>query len=226
MTVLQHFDAYSLKARVFPGIVCLIILGGVLFFFFEKNIFSDLPTSTGWISVVAISTAFLVLVAMIMQSAGKFVVERLMFKGKENMPTVQYLTTDNSKLAPMLKEKVVAAIERKQSVVISQLMAKHAGDEAALKLDVEHCVSCIRDETREDPLLKRENIQYGFWRNLSGGLALLILGVLIILLVIGLSWAGMIPVGVLFLFLLASLRVTYLTAHQYAKRLFEVYGRG
>jgi len=225
MGLSQYTDAYGLKARTFPAVLCTLAGFGLVWYFLELDYGVPEFPWPKFITGTLASAAILGLIAGLMQASGKFLVEKLMFNGKLAMPTVTLLVDEAStKLSSILRLKVVAKIKEDQNVDLPHLIAKHEDPNSiALRRDVEHCVAHMRESTRGDAFLLRENIQYGFWRNLAGGLVIISLLALVLGLIMGTSWRSFTPLMAVLFVLGLVLLITRRTAHEYAKRLFEAY---
>lgn len=225
MDLSQYTDAYSLRARIFPAVLCTLAGSGLVWYFLGLDYsVLEFPWPKIFTGALA-SAAILGLISWLMQASGKFIVEKLMFDGKLAMPTVTLLIDDTStKLSSILRSEIVAKIKEDQNVDLPRLIAKHDDvNSIALCRDVEHCVARMREHTRGDAFLLRENIQYGFWRNMTGGLVIISFLALVLGWVTGPSLHSFTPfIAVLFAIGL-TLLITRRTAYEYAKRLFEAY---
>ena len=225
MDLSQYTDAYGLKARTFPAVICALTSSGLVWYFLELDyIVLEFPWPKMITGALA-SAAILCLIAWLMQASGKFLVERLMFNGKLAMPTVTLLVNEAStKLSSILRLKVVAKVQEDQNVNLPHLIAEHDDPNSiALRRDVEYCVACMRESTRGDAFLLRQNIHYGFWRNLAGGLVIINLLTFVLAWVTGPSWRSFAPFIAVSFSLGLALWIAYETAYEYAKRLFEAY---
>ncbi len=160
----MKFDTYSLKARLAP--VCLLLLPILLAVAalqpFELSVLNSLVT-------FALYCGLCYFFAELGRDQGKRK-EIALFKSWDGKPTTRFLRHRDATLDPVTKNRyhkfLSDAVEKRFPSALEELSNPAAADEtyqSAGKLLLEK----TRD-TKEFPLLLKENISYGFRRNLWG----------------------------------------------------------
>lgn len=223
MKLSEYFDAYSIKARVVPGVISAAIL---MLLLFNMNLLNS-SDSFGFIDYLGVGIgtfALTTFLGFIVQSVGKHVVEKNMFSGKNKMPSTTLLLEKNHKLPKTIKKKIVETILARQGVNLHDIYRQYENDENQLCTEICSCITELRDSTRDNLLLKNELIQYGFWRNLSGGIIIVFFSFLFISLATHAEVDELyLPTIGLVIFFVFCLYLTKESAHSYAVKLFEVY---
>jgi hypothetical protein len=164
MHALKVFDAYSLRARLFPAIIAAApALAGLALLISWK--------SFGLSNVIA-TVAVLVLlfaIADFARSRGR-AIEPKLYAEQRGMPSITMFRRNDSTIDDGLKERYRGFLANKLGVAIPSAEAERA-DQAAADSFYEQCGVWLRENTRDTkkfPLLFNENVTYGFRRNLFG----------------------------------------------------------
>lgn len=222
-------NQYYYKARFLPTV--LTSIPAVVLYnkfisnlYYDKleNIFSILPSITD----VTMSAAIIFLLVQINRLISKELFQRLFFKDEMNMPTTDLLLKANTELDTSIKKKIEDKIKSKFEIDLYSSIDECANENDARKLIVT-TVSQIRNILRDNVLLFRHNIEYGFFRNLIGGSFLaFIISVIIIVLShfnndVHTRDIGFILAGIYFLPIILSKFIIKKYGKYYAKILFE-----
>lgn len=166
----MNFDRYYLQARIVPALLTIIpslilfhsLLGpklGALFSGIEV-----LTKGTG----VSLSIALLFLWVQLSKLTGRIIFQRLIFQEELRMPTTNYLLQTNSYFTPETKRQIRIKIE-----ICFQLhlydYRKEQQQELNARKQICLAVSQIREHLRNNKMLLRHGIDYGFFKNLISG---------------------------------------------------------
>jgi|GEM_PF-5914568 len=226
ISVKDLFDSYSIKSRLAPAlfvsIICLYVTRSVF-------LHSDILTLSNPLLFPGALLLLLFIVASLMRVVGKFVVEAIMFKGKNQFPSHKMLKGSTPKLISVQKmQEIHNKIKDDLKIDVRERAQLLENNSEELNLEIEEMIEFIRDKTRDDSLLKRLNIDYGFWRNLSASMIILTIYLAIVVIYL-LNSNNELYIAYL-LGMIASLAGIILCliftnkfASDYAKRLFSVY---
>ncbi len=157
------FDAYSLKARLFPAWLAIMPLHGVLLVL--------LPDVEGVILAIVAPPPMAILIATVARNLGKRVEADLWINAGGN-PVVRFLRLSDSTLSTVVKESYHSAAEDLLSHPMPSIEEEKNDPNGADELYglVGHKLR-IRDHSlgnKKDTLLFKRNIEYGFSRNCFG----------------------------------------------------------
>ncbi len=223
---MKIFDEYNLKARVFPVLIATF----PIILFLHEQFMGELNSLKALLKFEVVGETSLLLVILWFVS----MVNREISKGMEKcyygeprvFPTTYLMLYSNDVLSEEMKDvyraKVTQLFNRKTLSKGLELenpeeAKKHMGEVAQLVLD-----SC-----RDDTLLFKHNIWYGFWRNLIS--AILIVFPFILAIVIYNFYHSEIPiiqVGFLMVILVIIVfhkRIWKANAERFAKKLFSIF---
>jgi len=227
-------DPYERKARINPSLICLFPIAITAIVAFPKifNLWSS-------ISAVAISFGFIQLIAHVARDFGKKK-EAALFIMWEGMPSVRYLRLKDQTIPLPLKEKYHKRLSKltkiKQPAITEEDDNPQKADQVYLSWS-NSILAMTRDTTKFN-LLYKENINYGFRRNLFGlrpfcisnGFLCLMLLIIKVSLTSGISKQidiGILTIGILiilyliiFIFYIEQEWVK-ITADEYGRRLIE-----
>lgn len=228
-------DIYSLKARVYPAFVLLLpVLVLALFYITDFKIYYHYATAI-------ISVGFLsFILAQLGRDQGKNK-ENQLFERMGGKPTIQILRHTNNHLDKTTKARYHKGLSEKiPEISIPSLEEEQLNPQKSDEV-FESCTKYLISKTRDTEkfnLLFKENINYGFRRNLWGmktwGLSILITSILthMVIATDGFSNIGFKPtndiypylaflaLGLFWIFVVTNNWVR-LTAFAYAERLYE-----
>ena len=222
-------NIYYFRARLMPTALTCIPLFILVHSVILKNyggtltpILSILPI----LSSMGISFALVFLLTQINRTLSKEIFQRFYFKDEINMPTTNFLMWNNKHYEASIKEKLRLKIYTMYDIEL-HTPVDEAADEESSRKRIMVAVSQIRNNLRDNTLLFRHNIEYGFFRNLLGGCVIAI--VLSILIVFyanyhsnnTLFYLGIILIIVYAIPLLLSKKILSVYGNNYAKILFE-----
>lgn len=164
MNFLKVFDAYSLRARLFPAIIA------------AAPAFAALTLLISWksfeLSNVIATVAILVLLFAIADFArlrGRGIEQKL-YSEQGGKPSITMFRRNDLSIDDALKERYRVFLADKIGVAIPSPEAERTSQAAADSF-YEQCGVWLRENTRDAkkfPLLFNENVTYGFRRNLLG----------------------------------------------------------
>ena len=164
MEVLKFFDAYSIRARLFPAIVAAAPALAALALLISWKSFE--------ISNIVASIGILVLLYAIADFArvrGRAVEEKL-YSEHGGMPSTTMFRRNDSTIDAGSKDRYRAFLATKLTAAPPS-SADEINDQATSDAFYRQCGNWLRENTRDPtafPLLFGENVTYGFRRNLLG----------------------------------------------------------
>lgn len=164
------FDAYSRKARLYPGL--LVVLPVLPYLLLQLPILPAADQRPSWFSLlwpVVITAGLPFLLTNVVRSRGKSAQKRLLIVW-DGFPTTQALRHRDPG-SPQRREHRHRRLEKLLSVDLPTA-AEEAQDPAAADgrydLAVDQLITRVRAQGENFPLVQEENAQYGFRRNLLG----------------------------------------------------------
>lgn len=107
----------------------------------------------------------------IFKETAKKILQYPLFKEDETrMPTTDFLLWHSSKMSKSQKSQIHQQVKADFGITLLS-ETKESQDEIEARLTIVDAVGKIRNATRGNPILLKANYEYGFWRNLIGGLA-------------------------------------------------------
>lgn len=161
---------YFLQARVYPAILTVIPI--LLFYFFTKGTkYNDFLTFAGNSQIfvdTSVSTIAIYLLIHVNRFLSKETFQKFYFKDEIDMPSTRFLLFRNSFLDVETKYRIRQKINDDYSITLLSEKEEECNELEARKRIVTG-VSQIRNGLRDNKMLLRHNIEYGFVRNLLGG---------------------------------------------------------
>ncbi|WP_080436233.1 hypothetical protein [Burkholderia ubonensis] len=185
MDLLKVFDAYSLRARLFPAIIAAAPALAALTLLISWKSF-ELSNAIAMLAVFVLLFA----IADIARARGR-AVERDLYAKHAGTPSIIMFRRSDSTIENGLKERYRAFLAARLGVTAPTAEEELASQNTADAF-YEQCGVWLRQNTRDTkkfPLLFAENITYGFRRNLLGVKWLaLALNLLVVCICVGLLW--------------------------------------
>lgn len=222
-------NIYYFRARLLPTALTCVPLFILVHSVILKNYGSTLTPILSILPILSsmgISFALVFLLTQINRVLSKEIFQRFYFKDEINMPTTDYLMWSSNHYEPAIKEKLRLKIHSMYDIELHN-PTDEAADEQSSRKRILVAVSQIRNNLRENSLLFRHNIEYGFFRNLLGGCVIaIIVSILLVFyanyyqnkelfnIAIGMAIVYAIP-------LLLSKKILSVYGNNYAKILFE-----
>ncbi len=157
-------DPYDKQARLYPGLIVFIPIAVlVVFLYGGQNLFAS-----SLLSILGFSGAAYLL-ASTARNAGKRIEERL-FTAWGGKPTTQLLRHSDLRIDMHTKERIHLILSQgigKQLPTLDQEIAKPSDADELYKACVVWLINNTRD-IKKFPLVFKENIAYGFRRNMLG----------------------------------------------------------
>ena len=163
-------NRYFLQAHLLPALLTSIPALVFLYTLLSlelKLIFQELPLllkGTGF----TFSMALVFLWVQLNKLCGRVIFQKLIFKDELYMPTTNYLLYKNSYFTPEIKRLIRQRIEELFALRLYN-HKKERKHETNARKQICIAVSQIRELLRNNQMLLRHNIDYGFSRNLLSG---------------------------------------------------------
>ena len=171
----MKMDDYSRKARMYPAVLSLFLPITLLLGFVICSIDCFTPLSVAYPFVFALISSSLLTAAIrwglaeVCRQISKFLFQYPLFKEDEsNMPTTDMLLWSDDSYPVTIKQMLHKKVLDKYGVKLYSKRAETADPVQARKL-IASAVRLIREDTRDNKMLYRFNIDFGFWRNMAGG---------------------------------------------------------
>lgn len=231
----MEVNQYKLHAITYPAIISMVIP-----FLLTYMYVVDLPIElwATWTNIEKILGIF-VPTAIVFSALGYFVKElfrstskvcfqNILYNEDETlMPTTEFLLWRTNFMAKQEKEKVRAKLLAEENY---QMLApeQELANETEARLNIVGAVKIIRQRTWGHPVLTQYNYQYGFWRNLMGGLFWDLLFVVVLAIinykVAHLDYRLLVASALVIVFVgIVSCFVLKNNAKVYARHLFPIY---
>jgi hypothetical protein len=185
MDFLKVFDAYSLRARLFPAIIAAAPALAALALLISWKSFG----LSNLIATVAI-LVLLFAIADFARARGRAIEQKLYAK-KGGMPSIVMFRRSDSTIDDGAKERYRTLLADKLQVTAPAATVEHA-DPAAADSFYDQCCVWLRQHTRDTkrfPLVFNENVTYGFRRNLFGVKWLAVgLNLVVVAICLGILW--------------------------------------
>lgn len=167
------FDKYFWIARVFPSIIALIPFFIVQYLYFDNLIFIQLKNIENYSPILHAIILFLAIyvASVLVRGLGKDLIENLYFIRNNKFPTTQILLGTKRVVSQEQLTLLKSKIKRDFKI---NLTGKCRHDELLLRIN--DAVDKIRVRVGyESKILNQYNLEYGFFRNLTGGLIIFFL---------------------------------------------------
>ncbi len=166
----MNFDRYYLQARMIPALITTIpalILFHTLLGPDLNSVFSGVEILTKG-SGVSFSIALIFLWVQLSKLMGRIIFQRLIFQEELKMPTTNYLLYSNHYFTPEIKREIRLKIENCFQLYLYDFR-KERQQELNARKQICLAVSQIRELLRNNKMLLRHGIDYGFFKNLISG---------------------------------------------------------
>lgn len=165
------FDAYSLKARIAPAFISVILPIMVFNHFYTSAAFARFVSDVLALKIavnISISLVLLVFAAEVGRFISKNVFERLYFKQELWMPTTNFLLFSDRTYSDDYKLKLHKKIYSDFKVKL-KTEAEEVQNELLARTKIVETMALIRKKLHGNKFLLQHNIEYGAMRNLVGG---------------------------------------------------------
>lgn len=222
-------NIYYFRARLLPAVLtCVpifILVHSVILENYESMLAPILPLLPT-LSSMGISIALVFVLIQINRVLSKEIFQRFYFKDEIYMPTTNYLMWGNTYYEDSIKAKLREKIYAMYNIELHN-HGDEINDETSSRKRITVAVSQIRNNLRDNSLLFRHNIEYGFFRNLLGGCVIAL--VFSIFIFSYAAWTGdsvlfnigLILTAVYVIPILLSKKILSVYGNNYAKILFE-----
>lgn len=170
----MKFDTYSLKGRIAPAFLTIIIPIIVFNYFFASEEFSKFVGEIMAVKIVSNITVpiiFLFFLSQLGRTIGKNVFEKQYFKEEKLMPTTSFLLFSDNTYSEQHKSK----IRDKMSGNFSADLPTKDEEELDLnntRMRIVELMALVRNKLKKNEFLLQHNIEYGAMRNAIGGAVL------------------------------------------------------
>ena len=166
----MKMDRYYLQARLMPAL--LTAIPAVIFFhaFLSpglQTLFPELDILTEGTSL-SFSVALVFLWVQLSKLTGRSIFQRLIFNDELKMPTTNFLLYTDTFFTPETKRAIRKKIEDYFGLRLYNYRQERQQEINARK-QICLAVSQIREQLRENKMLLRHNIDYGFFKSLISG---------------------------------------------------------
>jgi hypothetical protein len=161
---------YYTYARLFPAILTSIPF--ILFYYFtsgtEINKFLSFTWTTQILTNVAASSAIIYGLVQLNRLLSKEIFQKLYFKDEMDMPTTRYLLWKDDFIPEEIKIAIRCRITKEFNIELLTKEEEHRDEERARKMII-FAISQIRRKLKNNTMLLRHNMEYGFVRNSLAG---------------------------------------------------------
>ena len=229
-------NPYIKYARIYPAIVAMIIpCLASTYYVYKLGILNEYFTQfSSCVKMLALFVPSALLYSAIgylgvevFRSISKILFQYGLFGEDEtNMPTTDLLIFSHSTFSETYINRIINKIEKDFHISIKSKEEQRRNETEARK-EIVNAVQCIREKTRDNEILLQYNIQFGFCRNLMGGLV--VASMISVALIIACLTQGMscrIQVAFLGIELIAFLLSFWFLKYRgkaYAKQLYAAY---
>jgi hypothetical protein len=167
----MKFDAYSLKARIAPAFVSIILPIMFFNFFFSSPQFAKFVGGVIGAKIFA-NLSISLICLYFLSEAGRFVAkhvfERIYFQAETRMPTTELLMFGNQTYSVDYKTRIRQKINKDFRIKLPTPEEEVTDNDLARRRIVE-TMALVRKKLAKNPLLIQHNTEYGAVRNLIGG---------------------------------------------------------
>lgn len=163
-------NKYYITSRLIPAILTSIP-ACTAYYYFLAPLISTNTSHIYWLHPVeniGLMTGIIFLVMQINRYISKEVFEKKYFKNESEMPTTNYLMDSNTYYTSEIKRAIRSKIKRDFEIdLLSQ--QQDSSNELTVRKNITMAVSQVRSFLKENSMIYRHNMEYGFFRNLIGG---------------------------------------------------------
>ena len=165
------FDKYSLKARIIPTVLTMVLPVFLFNHFYTSEEFSKLTGDLFGMKIISnltISFVFMFFFSQFARTFGKNVFESWYFKDELKMPTTEMLLHSSLSLTPDYRKKIYNKIKARFQITLSTPEEEKENEQLARR-KITEAISLIRKGLFNNSFLLQHNIEYGAMRNAIGG---------------------------------------------------------
>lgn len=167
---MAKFNSYTIYARFFPCIISALPLF-VLWFFLSENIqLKELVTyllSLKFYGGITLSIVFLYFYAQVLRITSK-IIEKKYFHHRAGFPTTYLMTYSDDTFSKSYKDKYRRLVKQQFDLDLLN-ESEETADIVEARKRLNESTQLIRLKIKEGHLVSKQNIWYGFVRNLIGG---------------------------------------------------------
>lgn len=230
-------DSYTLQARILPAIVAMILpcISTVYFInhipsvkqFFANELNAILATLAIIIPCGLLYSAIGYSARELFRSISKIIFQYWLFNEDEtHMPTTELLIFNRSSFSKNYILRIIKKINTDFGLNLKR-ESEQLKNEIEARKEIANAVQLIRNKTRNDKILLQYNIQFGFLRNLMGGIVvafIISLLLFVLSLCLGEPWLVHLLICIAnILVLCCSFFILKYRARAYARQLYVAY---
>jgi hypothetical protein len=169
-------NKYYLQARLAPTVLTSIPLVVCYFYTvapFVHEYFDSAP-ALPTISDISLPFAIVLLLVQLNRLLSKEIFQKFYFKDEINMPSTNYLLHNDSTFTNDIKAKIKQKIFKDFDISLYS-HDREISEELGARKQICFAVSQIRVVLKNNIMLFRHNVEYGFFRNLLGGCILAVI---------------------------------------------------
>ena len=167
---MAKFNTYTIYARFFPCIISAMTLF-VLWFFLSANIqlreLGAYLLSLKFYGGITLSIVFLYFYAQVLRITSK-IIEKKPFHDTAGLPTTYLMMYADDTFSKSYKDKYRQLVKKRFNIDLLN-ESEEAVDTAEARKRLNEATQLIRLKIKEGHLVSKQNIWYGFVRNLIGG---------------------------------------------------------
>ncbi|MFA5291523.1 MAG: hypothetical protein WC496_00660 [Phycisphaerae bacterium] len=168
---MAKFNTYTAYARFFPCIISALPLF-ILWFFLSDNIqIRELGTyllGLKFYGGTTLSIVFLYFYAQVLRITSK-VIQKKLFIDKNGFPTTYLMTYADNTISKSHKDKYRQLVKKQFDIDLLN-ESEEAADITEARKRLNEATQLVRLKVKEGYLVSKQNIWYGFVRNLIGGI--------------------------------------------------------
>ena len=223
---MKILDEYNLKARVFP----VVIAAFPLLLFLQEQFKTEINSLNELLQMkiageVTIYIAMLWFLSMLNRELSKYI-EKRYFGEPRIFPTTYLMLYENQFLSDNMKDLYRKFVDDQFNHTSPTRELEKENKLEAMK-QLGEIAQLVLESCRENQLLFKHNIWYGFWRNLTS--AILVVFPLVLTIVIYKLYSNEIPVillaflFIMFLIIIFHKRIWKTKSEQFANKLFSIF---
>jgi hypothetical protein len=159
------FNEYSIKARLFPALLCLppfvllklVVIDPLIDPALQKQLFV----------VIAANVSYGAILVYLLSQLNRFVA-KILFEDKTKFPTTRMLLPSGTQMSPEFREAIGRRVELAFALTLPTTIDEAANPAVAITR-VREIVALIVNKVGHGRLVFQHNVEYGFARNLAGG---------------------------------------------------------
>jgi len=167
----MKFDNYSIKGRILPAIVSIILPIMIFNHFYVSEEFSKFVGNilgAKFTSNLTISIVCLYLFSEFGRIIGKNIFEKKYFKDEKEMPTTNFMLFSDKTYSEDYKNKFRKKVKSDFNITLLTKKEENKNEDLS-RIKIVETMALIRKKLYKNKFLLQHNIEYGMIRNVIGG---------------------------------------------------------